>query len=129
MSAPRPLLTKCCRSTKHRGAMTRLSCAPWLLAATTAAPSSTSCSNRCGRSAMRSGRRVLLITEIFPPDIGGPATFISELGHALHRLGHQVTVVCTADTLDPSGDRQYPFRVRRVLRAGSLRNRLRLRAV
>lgn len=63
-------------------------------------------------------KRVLLITDIFPPDIGGPATFINHLGHGLVSQGYQVTVICHADHAQEPSDRQRPFRVRRVLRTG-----------
>lgn len=62
--------------------------------------------------------RVLLVTDIFPPDIGGPATFIPALGTALQRLGHEVTVVCRAEHPDRAEDRAWPFRVRRFGRRG-----------
>lgn len=64
--------------------------------------------------------RILLVTNIFPPDIGGPATFIDHLGFSLAQHGHSVTVVCTSDQPRDSSDRRRPFRVRRIHR----RNRL-----
>lgn len=36
--------------------------------------------------------RLLLVTSIFPPESGGPATFISALAPALREAGHQVRV-------------------------------------
>lgn len=59
-------------------------------------------------------RPVLLVTNIFPPHIGGPATFIDRLGYALAERGHQVTVVCVSDKATDPGDSARPFRVRRV---------------
>jgi hypothetical protein len=41
--------------------------------------------------------RILLVTNIFPPHIGGPASFIDWLGHALSQKGYRVTVVCSSD--------------------------------
>jgi glycosyltransferase involved in cell wall biosynthesis len=69
---------------------------------------------------------VLLVTDIFPPDIGGPATFIPALGTALVELGHRVTVVCRAD--DPSVPLQeaWPFRLLRTPRQGGASRRPRL---
>lgn len=58
----------------------------------------------------------LLITDIFPPDIGGPATFINQLGHDLARDGRIVTVVCTSTRPREDADRNRPFRVRRIVR-------------
>jgi glycosyltransferase involved in cell wall biosynthesis len=63
--------------------------------------------------------RILVVTNIFPPLIGGPATFADRLGHVLAGRGHDVTVVCSSDQASDPGDRSRPFRVRRV----SLRNR------
>lgn len=63
--------------------------------------------------------RILIVTNIFPPLIGGPATFADRLGHVLAARGHRVTVVCSStDPIDPA-DRDRPFRVVRV----STRNR------
>lgn len=60
-------------------------------------------------------KRILLIAGIFPPEIGGPATFIDLLAHELSQKGFQVTVVCnvTVPSADPS-DKNRPFRVVRV---------------
>lgn len=38
--------------------------------------------------------RVLLVTNVFPPAIGGPATFGARLGEELSKCGHKVKVVC-----------------------------------
>lgn len=63
--------------------------------------------------------RILLVTNIFPPLIGGPATFIDRLGHVLAGRGHQVTVVCSSTEPRDERDKARPFRVVRV----STRNR------
>lgn len=58
--------------------------------------------------------RILLVSNIFPPLIGGPATFMDRLAHELAARGHRVTVVCSsAGGADPD-DRRRPFRVVRV---------------
>lgn len=59
---------------------------------------------------------VLLITDIFPPDIGGPATFIDQLAQHLVQNGHIVTVVCTSEKAHDPSDQRRPFRVRRIVR-------------
>lgn len=73
--------------------------------------------------------RVLLVTNVFPPLIGGPATFIDQMGHELARRGHRVTVVCSSPSRRHPSDRERPFRVVRV----SIENRylyeLRIRLV
>jgi glycosyltransferase involved in cell wall biosynthesis len=63
--------------------------------------------------------RILLITNIFPPLVGGPATFIDRLAHHLSRKGHIVTVLCSSDAPNEVSDAARPFRVVRV----SLRTR------
>jgi len=59
---------------------------------------------------------ILLITDVFPPDIGGPATFIDQLAQQLAQSGYVVTVVCTSEKADDPSDQQRPFRVHRILR-------------
>ena len=58
--------------------------------------------------------KVLLVTNIFPLEIGGPATFIDRLGHSLASRDHRVTVVCTSQGSRHDSDRERPFAVRRV---------------
>jgi glycosyltransferase involved in cell wall biosynthesis len=58
--------------------------------------------------------KVLLVTDIFPPQIGGPATFIDRLAHSLFRRNHRVTVVCSSSHRRDPSDSTRPFTVRRV---------------
>ncbi len=45
--------------------------------------------------------RITLVSNIFPPAVGGPATHIYHLAMTLHALGHRVrAVVCTDDPAD-----------------------------
>jgi len=65
-------------------------------------------------SAKRS-RRFLLVTNVFPPQIGGPATFISTLARKLtEEFGHRVTVVCSSEVGDNIFDEGRPYVVRRL---------------
>ena len=57
--------------------------------------------------------RLLLVSDIFPPDIGGPASFIPALGSALVHLGHAITGVCRTPRASPADDAGWPFPVRR----------------
>src|SRR2546423_7487665 len=41
--------------------------------------------------------RVVIVTGIFPPDIGGPATHAADVAGQLRRRGHQVTVLTLTD--------------------------------
>lgn len=45
--------------------------------------------------------KILLISGIFPPDIGGPATFVSEFAAYLGANGHLVKVIALADLSKP----------------------------
>jgi glycosyltransferase involved in cell wall biosynthesis len=59
--------------------------------------------------------RLLLITGIFPPDIGGPATYVPQLAGALAQRDHQITVLTLSGRLDHD-DSHYPFAVVRLPR-------------
>jgi glycosyltransferase involved in cell wall biosynthesis len=59
--------------------------------------------------------RLLLVTGIFPPDIGGPATYVPQLARALAQRGHQITVLTLSDRLDHD-DGHFPFPVVRLPR-------------
>ena len=60
---------------------------------------------------------VLIVTGIFPPDIGGPATYVPQVSAALSERGHDITVVTLSDSVDPHHDNEeHPFRVVRIPR-------------
>jgi len=61
-------------------------------------------------------KTLLLVTDIFPPDIGGPATFIDALAHAAVEHGVKVSVVCLTERRREDSDKERPFRVLRLLR-------------
>jgi len=63
------------------------------------------------------GMNILLATGIFPPDIGGPASYVPEIARALLQKGHKVKVVTTSEPewLD-FDDGQHPFQVFRMNR-------------
>jgi glycosyltransferase involved in cell wall biosynthesis len=58
--------------------------------------------------------KVLLVTDIFPPQIGGPATFIDRLARSLAMRDHNVTVVCSSPQRRDPSDAERPFTVQRV---------------
>lgn len=57
--------------------------------------------------------RVLLTSPVFPPDLGGPATYVPNLGRFLVERGHEVRVVAFCSDPEPKG---YPFAVRAISR-------------
>jgi len=60
---------------------------------------------------------VLVVSGIWPPDVGGPASHAPDVAEFLRSHGHEVEVVTTADA--PPPDRPYPVRaVRRQHRPG-----------
>jgi glycosyltransferase involved in cell wall biosynthesis len=62
----------------------------------------------------RGGMRIVIPTGIFPPDIGGPASYVPRIARALGERGHAVEVVTLAD--DPAAGGDFPFPVRRIRR-------------
>lgn len=58
---------------------------------------------------------VLIVTGIFPPDIGGPATYVPAMATALVTHGNRVTAVTLSETVENEGN-LHPFRVVRLRR-------------
>lgn len=58
--------------------------------------------------------KLVIAAEIFPPDIGGPATYSSKLAEQLTKIGWQVKVICYSDKIENDN---YPFSVARILRS------------
>ncbi|MGD0173086.1 MAG: glycosyltransferase family 4 protein [Anaerolineales bacterium] len=58
--------------------------------------------------------RIVLPAGIFPPDIGGPASYVPRIAEALVARGHSLEVVALAD--DPNAGGVFPFPVRRIRR-------------
>ena len=52
--------------------------------------------------------RVLIVSGIWPPDVGGPASHAPDVADYLHGRGHEVEVVTTADA--PPEQRAFPVR-------------------
>jgi glycosyltransferase involved in cell wall biosynthesis len=58
--------------------------------------------------------RILITSDIFPPDVGGPATYVPRIAAELTQRGHQVTVVTYSLVQSDAADSTYPFPVIRV---------------
>jgi glycosyltransferase involved in cell wall biosynthesis len=56
-----------------------------------------------------------MVTGIFPPDLGGPASYVPRMAAALTARGRQVEVVCLSDRIDHD-DSHHPFPVHRISR-------------
>jgi glycosyltransferase involved in cell wall biosynthesis len=52
--------------------------------------------------------KVLVVSGIWPPDVGGPASHAPDVADFLRARGHEVEVVTTADA--PPAEREYPVR-------------------
>ena len=60
-------------------------------------------------------KRILITTGIFPPDIGGPASYVVTVGQKTSGLA-DVTVVTYSSKLSYKSDKELPFKVVRVWR-------------
>lgn len=60
-------------------------------------------------------KTILIITGIFPPDIGGPATYVPQIANALVSKGNQVTVITYSDYINHL-DNIYKFKIIRLPR-------------
>jgi glycosyltransferase involved in cell wall biosynthesis len=58
---------------------------------------------------------VLIVSGIFPPDRGGPASYVPALAAALAARGHRVEVICLSDRMDHEDGRRR-YLVRRIRR-------------
>jgi len=59
---------------------------------------------------------ICLVTGIFPPDIGGPASYVPTIALDLQKQGHTINVVCLSDSLDHRDTDKYNFTVNRIPR-------------
>ena len=58
--------------------------------------------------------KILLVTGIFPPDIGGPATYIPNLARYLKKKGNEVRILTLAD--DTKNELTDEFQIIRIQR-------------
>ena len=59
-------------------------------------------------------KKILITTGIFPPDIGGPATYAETLARALVIRGFKVKVVTYSSVRKRPSDKDYSFKLVRV---------------
>ncbi len=68
--------------------------------------------------------KILIVTGIYPPDIGGPANFTPEFSEFLTSKGHSVQVLTLSDQSEPIEESE--VRVRRIRRRGRVIRRLKV---
>lgn len=68
--------------------------------------------------------RILIVSNLFPPDIGGPATYVPKIAGELLARGHQVSVVAGAPPDYVPGSATEPYPVHRVSRGLPFARRL-----
>ena len=61
--------------------------------------------------------KILITVGIYPPDIGGPASFVPKIANLYANQGHEITVICLTDS--PTEDREN-YKVVRILRHQNL---------
>ena len=69
--------------------------------------------------------RILITTGIFEPEVGGPATYAPKLAAMLQTGGHKVTVLTFSEKSHYDSDKDYSFRLVRIVRGNKLLNRIR----
>ncbi len=69
--------------------------------------------------------RILLVTGIYPPDVGGPATYVAQLGHNLAFPGKdKATMLVTySSVVKAPEDKKRAYMIERVVRGNKLLNR------
>lgn len=69
--------------------------------------------------------KICIVSGVFEPDSGGPATYAPRLATKLSDAGHVVTAVAYSNAPSYQTDASYPFKLIRVVRAGRILNRVR----
>jgi len=64
--------------------------------------------------------KILITVGIYPPDIGGPASFVPKIAKLLAENKHDVTVICLSDNKVTDNE---DYKVKRILRNQNLLNR------
>lgn len=68
--------------------------------------------------------KILITTGIYPPDIGGPATYVQNLAQVLIEQGHQVGIVTYSDENHYEGDDSLGYKLIRIKRGNKFLNYL-----
>ncbi|HUT15725.1 MAG TPA: glycosyltransferase family 4 protein [Anaerolineae bacterium] len=68
--------------------------------------------------------RVLITSDIFPPEVGGPATYVPMIARELTGRGHSVRVLTYSSTSSDASDAARGFKIERIMVGGSRLRRL-----
>jgi len=60
--------------------------------------------------------KILICSGIFPPDIGGPASYVPKIASYLSNRGHVVEVICLSDVIKVDEDEKYNYKITRISR-------------
>jgi glycosyltransferase involved in cell wall biosynthesis len=60
--------------------------------------------------------KIIIASGIYPPDIGGPATYSQLIAREFIKQGMDISVICYSDEKDNFIDQQEKFKIKRVLR-------------
>src|SRR3989338_7806812 len=69
--------------------------------------------------------RLLLVTGIYPPEIGGPATYAQKIAQKLGENGHEVSVLTFSPNAVESTDSNSKWTIIRIARGNKMLNRIR----
>ena len=69
--------------------------------------------------------RVLIATGIFEPEVGGPATYAPRLARQFVSAVNSVAVITYSATPSKDSDKDYPFKLVRIVRGNRILNRIR----
>jgi glycosyltransferase involved in cell wall biosynthesis len=66
--------------------------------------------------------KILITTGIYPPEPGGPATYVQNLAQVLVKQGHQVGVIAYSDKSQYDGDNDLEYKLIRIKRGNKILN-------
>jgi len=61
-------------------------------------------------------QKLLIASGIYPPDIGGPATYSQLIAREFIEQGINATIICYGDKKEELGDKEEKFKIKRILR-------------
>jgi len=65
---------------------------------------------------MSNGVKIVIASGIYPPDVGGPATYSQLIAREFVKQGLDVIVICYSDKKEESNDKEEKFKIKRISR-------------